>query len=103
MVMFVPLPGLGGFQQLYQMAKTPIASTRTLGELGEAMELTIQTPALWLLQSEEEFRQNSDIVYQNKPRKGELKLAKNWFDVLPLLYSVQKYFSFEKNDDFYIK
>ena len=103
MVMFVPVPGLGGFQQLYQMAKTPIASTRTLGELGEAMELTVQTPIKWLFLSDEEFLQDSSIVYQNKPRKGELKLAKNWYDVLPLLYSIQKYFSFEKNNDFYIK
>ena len=103
MVMFVPLPGLGGFQQLYQMAKTPIASTRTLGELGEAMELTVQTPFKWLYLSDDEFQQDSSIVYQNRPRKGQLKLAKNWFDVLPLLYSIQKFFSFEKNDDFYIK
>jgi len=97
------VPGLGGFQQLYQMAKTPIASTRTLGELGEAMELSVQTPVKWLLLSDEEFLQDSSIVYQNKPRKGELKLAKNWYDVLPLLYSIQKFFSFEKNNDFYIK
>jgi len=103
MVMFIPIPGLGGFQQMYQMAKTPIASTRTLGELGEALELTVQTPVKWLFLSDQEFMQDSSIVYQNKPRKGQLKMAKNWFDVLPLLYSIQKYFSFEKNDDFYIK
>ena len=103
MVMFVPIPGLGGFQQTYQMAKTPIASTRTLGEFGEALELSVQTPIKWLYLSDEEFAQDSSIVYQNKPRKGELKLYKNWADVVPLLYSIQKFFSFEKNNDFYIK
>lgn len=103
MVMFVPVPGLGGFQQLYQMAKTPIAATRTLGELGEALELSVQTPVKWLYLSEDEFYQDSSVVYQNKPRKGELKVYKNWYDVIPLAYSIQKYFSFEKNDDFYIK
>ena len=103
MRMFIPIPGLGDFQQIYQMAKTPIASTRTLGEIGEALELTAQTPLAWLFLSDEEFKQNSSYVYQNKPRKGELKLYKNWADALPVLYTIQKYASFEKNDDFYIK
>ncbi len=85
------------------MAKTPIAATRTLGELGEALELSVQTPVKWLYLSEDEFYQDSSVVYQNKPRKGELKVYKNWYDVIPLAYSIQKYFSFEKNDDFYIK
>jgi hypothetical protein len=103
MILFVPVPGLGGLQQTYQMAKTPIASTRTLGEFGQALELTVLTGAKSLILTDEEFAEDSSIVYQNRPRKGQLKVYKNWADVIPLLYTIQKWGAFEKLDDFYIK
>lgn len=103
MILFVPLPGLGGLQQTYQMAKTPIASTRTLGEFGEALELSVLTGVKSLTLTDEEFADDSSIVYQNRPRKGQLKVYKNWADVIPLLYTIQKWGTFEKLDNFYIK
>ena len=103
MVLFVPIPGLGGLQQMYQMLKSPVAASRTLGELGEALSMSVSTPIGWLFLSEDEFRNDSRYVYQNRPKKGQLKLSKNWKDVIPLLYTIQKWAGFEKNDDFYIK
>jgi len=90
-------------QQLYAMMKSPIATTRTLGELGEALELSVQTPLAWLYQSEADFKNNSDYVYQNKPNKGKLKVYKNWVDVIPLLRTIQKWENMLKAQDFYIK
>jgi len=101
LIMFLPVPG--GFEQQYQMFKSPIAATRTLGELGEALSLTIRTPMAYLYYSDDEFRSNSSFVYQQKPRKGELKVYKNWKDVLPIIYSVQKWDAYLKLNNFYIK
>ena len=101
MVLFTPTPT--GLQQQYQLIKTPIATARTIGELGEALGLTINTPIARLYLSKEEFYADKDYVYQNKPNKGKLKLYKNWADVVPILYSIQKWDNMIKAQDFYIK
>ena len=101
MVLFTPLPE--GLKQQYALMKSPIATTRTLGELGEAISLSYMTPLAYLYQSDEEFYANKDYVYQNKPNKGQLKLYKNWADVVPILYSIQKWDNMIKAQDFYIK
>lgn len=101
MVLFTPTPT--GLQQQYQLIKTPIATARTIGELGEALGLTFKTPIARLYLSKEEFYADKDYVYQNKPNKGQLKLYKNWADVVPILYSIQKWDNMIKAQDFYIK
>jgi hypothetical protein len=82
------------------MAKSPIATTRTLGELGEALSLSIWTPAGYLLSSKDDFYANKDYVYQNKPNKGKLKVNKAWSDALPILYSIQKWQNLIKEQTF---
>lgn len=101
MVLYTPTPT--GLEQQYQLIKTPIATARTIGELGEALNLTFQTPIARLYLSKEEFYANKDYVYQNKPNKGELKLYKNWADIVPILYSIQKWENMLKAQDFFIK
>ena len=100
MILFVPLLGaeeMGGFLE------RPIASTRMLGALAEAIILSGETPLKWLIrESDETFYENSSIVYQNKPRKGELKVWKQWKDALPILYTLQKWRSFERMDTFHL-
>lgn len=100
MILFVPI---FGSTEVYQMFKTPVASTRTLGEFGEALEMSFWYPFGALTKSKEEFNADSYYVYQNRPRKGQLKLTKNWADILPLIYTLQKWRNFDKMDDFYIK
>ena len=46
---------------------------------------------------------NSSYVYQRGDRKGEFKVHKNFRDVFPIVYSIQKWKSYIKNADFYIK
>jgi hypothetical protein len=101
MVTFTLLPE--GLKQQYALMKSPIATTRTLGELGEAISLSYMTPLAYLYQSDEDFYANTEYVYQNKPNKGQLKVYKNWADVVPILYSIQKWDNMIKAQDFYIK
>jgi len=100
MILFVPGVGMeemGGFLE------RPIASTRMLGALAEALMLSGETPLKWLIrESDETFYENSSIVYQNKPRKGELKVWKQWKDALPILYTLQKWRAFERMDTFHL-
>ena len=90
-------------QQAMKMIDSPFASTRTLGELGEALSYTFSTAAGYVYYSNEEFYADKDFVYQRGSRKGQLKVAKNWGDVIPLWYSIQKWISFDNITNFYIK
>ncbi len=97
LITFVPFIGL---QQQYQMVKSPIASTRTMGELGQALALTITTPLAMLTGSDES---DSSIYYQRGSRAGELKLKKEWMDAIPILYAIKKYQNLIEQQNFYIK
>jgi hypothetical protein len=106
LVTFIPvLPD--GLTQMYQMIDSPIASTRTLGELGGALSKTVITGYNGVkyitTDNEEYWSNNTDIFYQKKPKKGQLKLSKEWKDVIPALYSLQRWDNFIQERDFYIK
>tara|TARA_R110002020_G_scaffold36503_5_gene109852 strand:- start:37139 stop:42688 length:5550 start_codon:yes stop_codon:yes gene_type:complete len=102
MVQFMPfLPS--GAKQIYQMVKSPIASTRTLGELAEAISATMDYGYGKMFLTDKEFRTNSTYVYQNKPRKGQSKLAKQWFDAVPVLYGIQRWEGYDREKDFEIR
>jgi hypothetical protein len=100
LILFAPLIGM---QQQYQMLKSPIASTRTMGELGEAMMSTIITPYYAITQSGKDFYANKDVVYQRGSRAGTLKLTKEWQDAVPILYTVKKWNNYLDMKDFFIK
>ena len=67
------------------------------------MSATVDYAYYGLTQPPEEFYKNSNIYYQRKPRKGQLKLAKEWKDVVPIIYGSQRWDDFENQKDFYIK
>ena len=102
MVQFMPFTPTG-LKQIYQMGKSPIASTRTLGELAEAVSATLDYGYGKLFLSDKDFKTNSKYVYQNKPRKGQLKLSKQWADAVPLWYSIQRWRGYDKEHNFNIK
>ena len=95
-------PGVG-MEQQYQMVKSPIASTRTLGEIGEALKSTIYTPIAYLWQDDDEFWKDSSYVYQRGKRAGTLKLKKEWQDAIPILYAVKKWDNYLEMSNFFIK
>ena len=102
-VMFVPIPGAGGLQQMGHFIQNPIASSRTLGEIGEAIEMTARTGLTWGFSSEEDFWNDKDVVYTRGTRAGTLKLSKEWGDSTPFLLTINKWKNFIQMNDFYIK
>jgi len=90
-------------EQIFQMAKSPIATTRTMGELGQALSMTIWTPYELITKGKEGYEADSAYVYQNNPNKGQWKLGKEWKDVIPILYTIQKWKNALKLDKFWIK
>jgi len=102
-ILFVPIPGLGGFQQIGEFLKSPLASTRTMGEMGEAIEMTIGTGFGLMYEDREEFWNDKDYVYVRGHRKGELKIAKEWGDIIPIWYTKNKWKNFLNQTNFFIK
>ena len=102
LTVFVPvLPS--AYMQAYEMLKSPLASAKVLGEFGGALELTVKTPIARLIEGKEGFYEDSEYVYQRNPKKGQLKLSKEWKDVIPILYSIKKWDNYLEERDFYIK
>ena len=101
LVLFTPTPP--GGVQIYQMFNSPIAAGRTMGELAGFLQFAIFTPIVYVTSTNEEFYANSDYVYQQGKKRGKLKVYKNFRDVFPIVYAVQKWDSYLINDDFYIK
>ena len=102
LLLFMPFAPTGA-KQIMQLFKSPLASTRTLGEMGEAFEFTIMHPIAYLGSTEEEFLNNKDYVYQRGTRKGQYKLYKNWADIVPILYTIKKWQDFDQMSNFFIK
>ena len=107
MVLFMPLIPDGG-KQVFQQFGNPVAATRTFGELSELLGMTLTTGYKGLRykaggKEEDYFYGDSEIVYQRGKKRGELKIYKNFKDVFPIVYSIQKWESYLTNDDFYIK
>jgi len=102
LVTFNPVPGMGGYQQMYQLFKSPIAASRTMGEMGQALEVTVGTGLSWAFMDAESFN-DSKYIYKRGSRKGEMKLGKEWGDALPILYTINRYKGYETIQSFHIK
>ena len=104
LIQFVPIHP-HGMKQIYQMIKSPIAATRTLGELGEAISASITDYPAWLIMDKDKFYADKDYVYQRGPRakRQELKVNKQWKDAVPILYSIQRWQSYDREKSFFIK
>lgn len=80
----------------YMLMKSPIASSKLLGELGEAVGDTFAFPYNYAFDEE-------SLYYKQGSRKGELKLNKQWSDALPVLYTINRWQSYDNVTDFYVK
>jgi len=103
MVIFIPIIPSGA-EQIYQMFKSPIASTRTMGDMARAISTTVNTGFGYTFRENDElFWSDKDYVYQRGIRKGQLKMSKYWNDVIPIFRSIQKYTDFLNMTNYYIK
>ena len=96
---------IAGWYEMGKMLESPIASTRTLGELGEALVMTVGWG--WgSLKHEfiDDYNMYEDkyFYYQRGDKRGTSKLKKNWMDVIPILYALNRWYSYDRRRDFYI-
>ena len=89
--------------QLFGMIESPIAATKNIENMVEALGMTIFTPYGLITQSQSEFYANSTYVYQRGRKKGELKLWKEWKDAIPILYTIQKWDNLIEEQQYSIK
>ena len=102
LTVFNPIPGMGGLQQMHQLFKSPVAAARTMGELGQALEMTVGTGLSYVFMDDASFRE-SKFIYKRGNRKGQIKLGKEWGDALPIFYTMNRWKSYLNVTDFYIK
>ena len=98
-------PGLGFREQFYMM-KSPIAVTRLMGEMSDVMYKTFGTGtsfAYGWFNEDYDITKDSDVYYQRGKRKGKLKLAKEWGDIIPLWYAINRWKAYDTMKDFYVK
>ena len=90
--MFVPIAGT---KQQYEMVSNPFAALKIAGSLGEAAKYSFTTPAAFMYYSAvgepDAFYANSNFVYQNRPKKGQLKVANAWYGSTPILRAIKKW------------
>ena len=73
-----------------------------MGELGQALESTVGTGLAYAFMDDQSFME-SKYVYQRTKRKGQMKLGKEWGDALPILYTINRYKSYDTVKNFNIK
>jgi|TARA_R110000765_G_scaffold38452_2_gene84307 hypothetical protein len=106
LVLYVPV--LGGNEQM-QMVDGPISSTRLVGEFsGAFLELLGWIPHLPAYISKEgseleKWKRESGLYYTRGTRKGKVKLNKEWGDVIPGWYTINRWLAFDNIKNFYIK
>jgi len=82
-----------GTPELYQMVKNPVAITRYLGEISDVIEKTTAYP----------FQEADERIYERGIHKGESKLKKELFDIIPVVYQIQRWDAYANTKNFYIK
>jgi hypothetical protein len=96
-----------GFADMYMMMKSPISSTRMLGEMAEALMTMVQTPMVLsgaAISGElGDIKLDKRIYYQRGSRKGQLRMKKEWMDVFPILYALNRWLSYDKVKNFHVK
>jgi hypothetical protein len=105
MILF--MPSLEGGRQVLEFFESPFAVTRTLGELGGAIDATWdygKNGAIYLATGDEEdWFYNKDVYYQRGRRTGQLKVNKEWADVIPIMYEFKKWDDYIQLNNFFIK
>ena len=103
LLFFVPVLG---WEELYMFAKSPIASLRMVGELGDAIEQTLWLP--WGLAKDKmlddyDIDDDSWYTYQRGKKRGKKKIWKAWADIFPIMYAINRFKAYDTQKDFFIK
>jgi hypothetical protein len=82
-------------QEYVRVVTNPIASSRSLREFAEALGFTVDYFSPFVPEEEK--------YYQRTDRKGEPKYYKQWGDVTPILYEINRWKSYDTVEDFYVR
>lgn len=101
------LAGPFAIGSLTTFIKSPIASSRTLGEFSGLFETSLITLTQGIkykfTNDPEDWFNNKDVFYQRTVREGQLKLNRELQDIVPVLYSIKKWTDFLYMESFYVK
>tara|TARA_R110002020_G_scaffold5834_1_gene23885 strand:+ start:37100 stop:43060 length:5961 start_codon:yes stop_codon:yes gene_type:complete len=89
-----------------KVMKSPISSIRMVEEMGQALMTGVQTPLVLgydALVPGVDPKLDKRIYYQRGPRKGQLKLSKEVMDTLPLLYALNRWWSYDSVSNYWVK
>jgi len=100
---FVPIFPAAGFDQIVGFVNNPISASKNVENLVDALIITARTPLGLIINTDEGFRSNKTYVYQRGYRKGQLKLWKEWKDVIPILYSIEKWNNLIEEQEYNIR
>lgn len=82
-----------GFEEQYQLAKSPVAILTTLKEFSQATKATMALP----------FPPYDKNYYERGVHKGDLKAWKEWKDIIPALAILNKWDAYDQVKSFYIR
>ena len=78
-----------------RLLTSPVASSRSLREYGEIIEATAKLTGYGM-----GIVPEKDVIYQRTSRKGELKLKKEIGDAAPIIYTWNRWVSYDNIDEF---
>ena len=81
--------------QGFSLAESPLPLTRFAINIAEALWRTAQYPYYAIMQNDIEIAENKEVYYQQGTRKGQLKLAKEWGDIIPFIYTINRWKGFD--------
>lgn len=76
------------------LVSNPFASSRYVAGITEALTKSFQLAFYSVVESPEDILENKDVYYQRGSNKGKLKAAKEWKDILPALYALNRWEAF---------
>lgn len=81
--------------QGFSLAESPLPLTRFAQNIAEAIWRSSQYPYYAIMQNDVDLAENKEVYYQRGTRKGQLKLAKEWGDVIPFVYTINRWKGFD--------
>ena len=90
-----------------RVIESPLSSTRMIREMGEALLSTIYTPVVIgydsITPGKKNLKLDKRLYYQRGNKKGQLKMWKEQRDAMPLLYALNRWWSYDQIKNYWVK
>ena len=92
---------------LMKVMGSPISSMRMVEEFGQAIMYSIQTPYVIgmhkISPGDKNLKLDKRLYYQRGTQKGQLKLWKETRDAMPILYALNRWWSYDRISNYWVK